>query len=165
MAKLKVEGLQDYSRALQALGARSSGVMKRAAYEGARETRKAVERAIRGLPVDEPRLLKIQDGERYRSVTPRERDGLLDHLGVSPIVEEDGTVSVRVGFDGYIETIQTKKYPRGLPAAMIARSIESGSSVRQKTPFIRKAVNGAKSQVEAAMARAADELIDKIMND
>lgn len=162
MAKMKVEGLDGYSRMLESLGASAVGIMKHAVYEGAAEGRRAIADAIQALPEDRPRRLNLSAGEKYNGATPDEKAGLIRHLGYAHIDENGMTVSARVGFDGYLEDHPTKKYPRGVPAALLARSIESGSSVRRKNPVIRKAVRASQARIEAAMERAADELIEKI---
>jgi hypothetical protein len=45
---------------------------------------------------------------------------------------------------------------------MIARSIESGSSVREKNPFMRRAGQNAKGRAQQAMTDAAVAELDKI---
>ena len=46
---------------------------------------------------------------------------------------------------------------------MIARSVESGSSVRDKHPFVRPAVNAAKAEALKACEKVIDEETKKIM--
>ena len=65
-----------------------------------------------------------------------------------------------MGFDGYNE-VKTRKYPNGQPNALMARSIESGSSARDKYPFIRPAVQATRKQAIAA----AEAKLDKKIND
>ena len=68
---------------------------------------------------------------------------------------DSGYRHVKIGFDGYND-VKTRKYPKGQPNAMIARVTESGSSYREKTPFIRTAVQSS----EKAAVEAAKEKID-----
>ena len=44
-----------------------------------------------------------------------------------------------------------------------ARSLESGSSIANKRPFVRPAVNASRPAAEEAMAKVLDEEIEKIM--
>ena len=68
---------------------------------------------------------------------------------------------MKLGFDGY-NKVKTRKYPQGQPNAMIARAVESGSSVRKKNPFIRRAVNDTQKQAVEKGKQVADEEIAKI---
>ena len=75
---------------------------------------------------------------------------------------DNGYINTKIGFDGYNAT-KTKKYPNGQPNALIARSIESGTSKHQKTPFVRPAISKAKAKAEAAMAASVDKDINNTM--
>ena len=68
----------------------------------------------------------------------------------------DGYYNVKLGFDGY-DNVKTDSYPHGRPIMMIARSLESGSSVREKHPFIRPAINSSKKAALEACQRIIDE--------
>ena len=94
-------------------------------------------------------------------MTAKLKEELRDSFGIAPMQEGDGGVNVVMGFKGYSK-VKTRKYPNGLPIQMIARSIESGSSVRQKRPFFRPAVNAAKSAALAAMDKAMRDGINDI---
>ena len=76
--------------------------------------------------------------------------------------DDNGFINVKLGFDGYNAT-RTKKYPRGQPNVLIARSVNSGTTFRKKTKFVDKAVNSAKKAAEAAMDAACSREIEKIM--
>ena len=85
----------------------------------------------------------------------------MDGFGVSPLQDDSGYRNVKLGFDGY-NSVKTKKYPQGQPNALIARVTESGSSYREKTPFIRPAVNAARKPAEKAGQAKIDEKIKSI---
>ena len=74
---------------------------------------------------------------------------------------DKGYWNVKLGFDGY-NKVKTKTYPNGQPNAMIARATESGSSVREKTPFVRTAVSATQKQAVEIAKRVVDEEISKI---
>ena len=77
---------------------------------------------------------------------------------------QDGTfINVKVGMDGY-NSETSKKYPKGQPNALIARSLESGSSFAPKRPFIGPSVNRTKGAAERAIAEKLDDEIKKVMN-
>lgn len=46
---------------------------------------------------------------------------------------------------------------------MIARAVESGTSLRKKHPFVRPAVKSSRKAAEQAMIETADKEIKKIM--
>lgn len=77
---------------------------------------------------------------------------------------DKGYLNVKIGFDGYNRT-KTEKYPKGQPNQLVARGVESGTSWKQKKPFIRPAVNRTKKKAEQMMAEILDKEINKIMGD
>ena len=88
-------------------------------------------------------------------LSDKARGELVQAMGVSPISNKDGEWNAKVGFDGYDS--------EGVAFQLIARVLESGTSTRQKKPFIRKTLNQTKSQVEAVMAKIVEDELDKIM--
>ena len=87
---------------------------------------------------------------------------MVDAMGISEFYENGHITEASVGFDGY-QGIPTAKYPKGIPNALLARSINSGSSVRQRYPFIDNAVKKAAPKVEERMREITENEIDKIM--
>ena len=80
-------------------------------------------------------------------------------MGIAPAgVNGEGNTNTKVGFAGY-GTFPTKKYPKGVPNALLARSVESGSSVRKKAPFVRKAVNKSRDKAISEMEKKINESI------
>ena len=69
---------------------------------------------------------------------------------------------VKLGFDGYNKQ-RTKKYPKGQPNSVIARSINSGSTWRKKNPFIDRATRSSKAACEDKMAQIIESEIKKVM--
>ena len=57
----------------------------------------------------------------------------------------------------------TKKHPGGIPNALLARAITSGTSFRVKNPIIRTSVNKAKKKSIAAMQKEIEKGIGKEM--
>lgn len=162
MGRLSVSGLDEFSRQLEALGAAADGIAKHAVYEGAAVGRAAIAAEIRALPEERSRYIRPDSARKLNVVTPEEKADLLDHLGFSRIETANGKTTVSVSFDGYSARTATKKYPRGVPVVLVARSIESGSSVRNKHPFVRNAIRKSSEKIQAAMKDAADEMILKI---
>lgn len=154
--------VQEFQQLLNDLDRAADSLAKRAIYEGAKVAGAEIRRQIEGIPEDDYRILK--DDDRFEYVTPREKQGLLDGLGI-PKMEGDALRgwNTKIGFDGYAKgTAKTKSYPRGTPNALVARSLEIGTSVRMKYPFIRRAMNRCKNQVVEAMDKQLNADIAKI---
>lgn len=160
MAKVTV--LKDASIAdqLQKLSGRTEEVAKKAIYAGAKILTDEIRSNLENLPEDQFRYL--QEGEKFNGVPKDQKKDLEESLGVTPINQDKhGDWNAKIGFDGY-GSFPTKKYPKGVPNNLLARSIESGSSVRQKTPFVRPAIRKKKKEVLAAMQTVVDEEISKM---
>lgn len=160
MARMTFRASEEYELKLLKYQQRSPEIIKAAIYAGAKVIADAIKSAIAALPTDTFRFLR--NGEKYNGPTEVEKKDLQESFGITPIKKgKDGNWSAKVGFDGY-GSVPTRKYPNGVPNQLVARSIESGSTVRKKTPFVRTAVTRAKRAAQEAMAKAADAEIEKI---
>lgn len=154
MAKWIVgKGLDEYLAKLGNLGRESEEICKEAGYEGAAIVADAIKANIRKLPLGQPAQGKV---------TPQQRKGLVDGLGIAPFRNDSGFIHVKIGMDGYNDMV-THKFPNGQPNAMIARSLETGSSWYPKHPFIAPAVNRTKKAAEEKMRTVIDQKINAIM--
>lgn len=160
MARMTFRASEEYELKLLKYQQRSPEIIKAAIYAGAKVVADAIKKALDALPTDTFRFLR--NGEKFNGPTSHEKEDLQAAFGVTPItLGKDGNYSAKIGFDGY-GSIPTNKYPNGVPNQLVARSIESGSTVRKKTPFVRTAVNRVKKAAQEAMAKAADAEIEKI---
>lgn len=162
MAKWIVgKGLDSYISYLQKIDAVTDEAIGEAVYEMAKVVADSVRSGIQALPTvsNQANIATYKKG--YSRLSDEEKQGLLDGFGVSPMQDDNGYRNVKLGFDGY-NSVKTKKYPQGQPNALIARVTESGSSYREKTPFIRPAVNASKKQAEQAGRMKIDEKIAAI---
>lgn len=149
-------GIDNYIKALDQLTLRAEPQIKQAVYVGGGMVADAVRSAINDLP---PRRGKFTEPP-VSGVTKSQKQGLLDGLGISSMRNDGGFINVHIGFDGYNSTI-TDNWPRGVPNALVARSVESGTSWLKKHPFIAPAVRSVKTAAEMAMAAKFDEVIRK----
>lgn len=162
MAKWIVgKGLDSYISYLQKIDAVTDEAIGEAVYEMAKVVADSVRSGIQALPTVSNRANIATYKKGYSRLSDEEKQGLLDGFGVSPMQDDGGYINVKLGFDGY-NGVKTKKYPKGQPNALIARVTESGSSYREKTPFIRPAVNASKKQAEQAGQMKIDEKIAAI---
>lgn len=162
MAKWIVgKGLDNYIAYLQSIEAVTDEMIGEAVYDMAKVVADKVRANIEALPAvsNEANIATYREG--YSRLSEPEKQGLMDGFGVSPLQDDSGYRNVKLGFDGY-NSVKTKKYPQGQPNALIARVTESGSSYREKTPFIRPAVNAARKPAEKAGQAKIDEKIKSI---
>ena len=160
MATFEWQGFDDYMKELDRLAKSTTGMVKRAVYQGAAVVANEVRAHIEALPVTDRNPKK---GDKL-GVLEYERDGLLEGLGLSGMKDDNGFIYTAVGFDGY-NRLTSEKYPNGHPNAMVARSIESGSSMRKKHPFMRPALKAARDRAVEAMRVQMDMDIQSIVKE
>ncbi len=159
MARMEIRGFDELELQLSKLA--DPEISKEVVQAGAQPIADQIRKNLEGLPEDKFRYLN--KGEVFTGVPKQQKQDLLDSLGITPPdIDFDGNTNIKIGFDGYGK-IPTKKYPKGVPNQLLARAVESGSSVRKKTPFIRKAVNKSKKLAEAEMQKKLNEHIEIIM--
>lgn len=168
MAKVEVDLGTDYIEKLQMLADNVDRVSKDAIRAGARVIANTIRQNLENLqedyhPGNRKSYWYLTEGEQYAGIPKQEKKDLLDHLGISKVKKDkNGDYTAKVGFDGY-DSQPTEKYPNGRPIPMLARAVESGSSVRKKQPFIRPAVQKSKKEAEAAMQAVIDAAIENTM--
>lgn len=162
MAKFECPGVQQYIAQIEAMRKDSTGLIKRAVWEGAHVLADAIDSAIDGIPTNSGKF--IPGDAQIVGLSAEQKAGLHEGLGVAKMQNESGYINTRVGFDGY-NSVKTRQHPGGQPNALIARSVESGTSRRPKTRFVSKAVKAAKERAEKAMADRLDEDIKNLMED
>lgn len=162
MAYIRFSGLEEYERKLSQLErAYREQIAGKAIYAGSAIVADAIKRGIEGLPVVTG--YGTQENPLPGGVTAVQKQGLEDGLGIAPMQDDRGYLNVKIGFDGYNRT-KTEKYPNGQPNQMVARGVESGTSWKQKKPFVRTAINASRKETEKKMAEVIDEEIQKLMD-
>lgn len=161
MARMTFKAGEEYELKLSRLAAGDEEIAKKALFAAGEIVADKVRENLEALP--EENFRKLREGESFDGLPAEQKQDLVDSFGVTPIQrDEDGIWSVKIGFDGYGRS-PTKAYPKGLPNQLLARAVESGSSVRQKHPFVRPAVNATKKAAVEVMQRVIDEETEKIM--
>lgn len=144
MARFHVgQGIDAYIETLQNFEHTIGDDIGRAIFSGAAVVADAIRANIKSLPKE--------------ACTPKEKAGLLDGLGIARMEYKDGYYDVKIGFHGY-NSVKTKKYPKGQPNAMIARSVEGGSSWRPRHPFVAPAIRATRAEAEKKMAEEIDKI-------
>lgn len=165
MAKIDFKGLDEYSKKLEILFKDTEKVVREAVYEGAAVVADEIKAGLKGLPIEEGEngLPPVGTAEhKISGVSRKQKSDLIDSFGLAPIENDGGYIQTKAGVDGY-GSIPTKKYPNGVPNAMLMRSVESGTTFRNKNPVFRKAVNRSRKQCEKKMAETIDQKIEEIM--
>lgn len=135
-------------------------VCGKAIYAGAAVAADAVREEIKALPTDDR---FVRGGDKLAGPGSKQKEWLLNSLGITPM-EDDGKgfLNVKIGFDGYNQ-IKSKRWPKGQPNQMVARSVERGTSFMTPNPFMKTAVAKARKRAKAAMEKTAEREVEKIM--
>lgn len=157
MATMQFEGLDLYISKLTRMQNATRDICGHIVYEGAKVVADAIKSGAQGLPVDEK---YAPPGHMKAGITSAQKAGLIESLGIANMREENGAYNVKIGFDGY-NSVRTKKYPGGQPNAMVARSVNTGTSFLKRTPFIDGACRSAKGAALSAMTQEADNQFKK----
>lgn len=160
MANIRFKGLEEYEKKLSRLGQESERIAGAAIYEGAKVMADAIKSSIQSLPV--VRGYGTEERPLPGGVTSAQKQGLINGFGISSMQKDNGYYNVKIGFDGYNNT-KTKAYPQGQPNQLVARGVESGTSWKQKYPFVRPAVNKSRKATEKRMEEILDREIEKLM--
>lgn len=152
-------GVDDTVQMLMDVAGAAEQIASFALYAGADVVADAVRASINSLPVDDNP--KHPFSGPLNVITAQDRAELAAGIGIARHGDTGDGRSTAVGINGYSSRTE-RRYPNGVPLPMIARSIESGSSVRRKDPFWRRAERASAGQVEQAMQEAANEIVDQI---
>lgn len=161
MANIKFgSDVEDFGKMLERLERMPQSSLDTAIQAGADVVADQIRSNLSAINTEPFRHLK--EGEVLNDLPKEQKQDLLDSFGLAPIqTDKNGFRHTKAGFDGY-GSKPTKKYPKGLPNQLLARAVESGSSVRVKKPFVRPAVNATKKEAVEKMGTVMDEEIKKI---
>lgn len=157
MARFQFEGIDNYISQLEKLYGDTEEIIGAAIYDGAGVVMQSVVNAIENIQVD-----NRFGTEEHKTIGPSsyQKEGLRRSVGIAKLRQDGSFWNVKIGFDGYNQ-IRTKAWPQGQPNAMVARSVESGTSWMQKQPFMRNAERNSKVKCERTMANTVDREITK----
>lgn len=136
-------------------------VCSKTIYSGAAVMADNIRQEIEALPVVRANKVGTEE-DPLEGITSKQKNGLLDSFGITPIRYSEGIYEAKLGFDGYND-VQTPAYPNGQPNSLIARSVNSGTSFRKKNQFIDRAVRAKRKATESAMAETFESEFEKIM--
>ena len=128
MATFQFEGIDNYIAQLQKMYDDTDEIIGAAIYQGAAVVMKSVVSAIENIQTDD-RYGTLDD--KKKGPTTYQKEGLRRAIGIASLRNDGGFYNVKIGFDGY-NGVKTKRWPNGQPNAMVARSVESGTSFMEK---------------------------------
>lgn len=131
MAKLNADGLSVLDEFLDSLGVRWEPVAKQGLYEGAAVMKDALLREVESLPTTSRDKFVPAVGLPLSALRPKEKQGLINGLGVSKMRRDGDGISVSIAFDGYNEL--------GKANSLVARSLNKGTSVQKPNRFVSRA--------------------------
>lgn len=150
----KVDGMDEISEMLTQLEEEGPKAAAAGLYEGAGIMAGGIEAAVDNIRTAPFKY--TAHGNRLPS--PEEVDAIRGAIGIAKFEKNGTEVQTSIGFGnaGYADVAgQTK------PIALIANSINSGTSFMNKQPFFRKGVNKAKQKAEAAIIKAIEDRLDE----
>ena len=135
MARMTFKAGEEYAIKLSKLATKQEEIAKKAIYAAAGIVADKIKSNLNSLPEEKFRYLR--DGEKFVGVPERQKKDLIDSFGITPITTDSkgnwNAKSVLTATEAF------QQNTRSLPNQLLARAIESGSSVRQKKPFVRLA--------------------------
>lgn len=161
MAKIVMDGIEEYANRLSSLFKDTEGIVRKAVFRGAAVVADEIKNGLKSIPTIRNNEIGTESNP-ISGVTKKQKSDLIEAFGLAPIENKGGYIQTKAGVDGY-GSVPTKKYPNGVPNAMLMRSVESGTSFRRKTPVFRPAVNRAKEKCVAEMKKTIDEELEKII--
>lgn len=154
---MKVDGIEEISKALARLGDEAGAVAARALYYGAGIVANEISAAVDDLETEK---FRIADDSNPRKCSPLEKAALRGRMsGIAKFDREGAEVSTSVGLKnaGYAMLAG-----REVPLPLLARSINSGTTFRVKQPFFRKAVNKARGVASQRIADEVGKAVEKL---
>ena len=149
MAKMMVKGTEELALKLSKLGANSQKIAEHVVRAGANPVADEVRKNLEAN-INDPAYVGLS-GKKLLKTTETTGD-LLDSMGIAPPMrDKDGNTNTKIGFEGYDRN--------GVPNALKARAMESGTSTLKKRPFVRPAVNKTKNKAVDEMQKAFEKEI------
>lgn len=149
MAKMKVKGLDEYALKLSNFGNNAPEVAKKLVMAGANPVADEIRRNLEAN-LNDPSYAGTRDGGEWGAKRYKFKGDLLNSFGIAPPgVDQNGNTNTKIGFEGYDRN--------GVPNALKARAMESGTSALKKRPFVRPAVNRTRKKAIEEMGKKLEE--------
>ena len=152
---MKVDGIEELSRKLTALGDKAEDVAAKSLYAGAGVMANAYRNAAASVRAQPFRYAVFNK----RDPSFEEKAAIQGQTGIAKFDKSGSEVQTSIGFSGsgYVTIAGKQKAVR-----KIANAINSGTSFMNKQPVFRKASREAAPAASAAIVAKADQLIAEI---
>ena len=161
MAKITFYGLAEYEKKLQNLSVNIERIENEAIYLAAKEVADGIKAGINSL---NPGSSSGKETEAEYKRRVKQKEGLSESFGISPMQNDNGFRNVKLGFDGY-NSVRTPQYPSGQPNVMVARVFNSGTSFSNKQPFFDNAIRATKNKAKKIMKDTVESAIEQEMKE
>jgi HK97 gp10 family phage protein len=146
MAKMKINAGEAYSLKLSEFGKDAPEIAKKVVMAGANPIADEIRKNLIDNLRDPSYAGKGDKDYKQNAFT----GDLLDSFGIAPPgTDKNGNTNTKIGFAGYDR--------KGVPNALKARAMESGTSQLRKRPFVRPAVNKMRGKAIEEMSSKLDE--------
>lgn len=156
--KVNITGFEEVTRSLNKLEQNVNEAVRAALFDGAKIAADEVKAGLQSLPIQEDREGNAPwapAGYQLSGITTKQREDLVNSLGIATFKTQDGKTNTSIGFDGYGRS--TWQGGKPLPNQVLMREVESGTSWMQKHPVIRPAVTRTKATIKEAMSKTFKE--------
>lgn len=160
--KVDVTGFEALQRQFQDMEKDLNGAVKAALFNGAKIAADEVKAGLQSLPTAGTDQLDSDGNARYQRAghmlsgpTPKQKEDLIESMGVASFREQNGKMTTSIGFNGYGRS--TWKGGQKLPNQVLMREVESGTSWMRKHPVIRPAVTRTREKIKAEMSKTFKE--------
>ena len=178
MRSMQITGLDELSDKLTLAGNAAQGIAKASLYEGAKIMADAMHASLNQIKTEPFRY--VPEGGEKRLPSPQEKAAVLaSRFGVAKHSGSGAEVDTVVGLSttDYVTIAESANYEHkggyvhrmghkeDVPAAMLLRAIQSGTSFMVAQPVVRRAINSAKGAATAKIAAEGEARLQKIFND
>ena len=167
MARLEYKGGDEFMAKLHRFQKKVDIPIGAANYAGAGFVADEVRDAIKSIPIVKSKHGGLPpympEGEKLDGITTLQRKDLLNGLGIAKQRNDNGYYNVLVGFNGY-GRIPTKKYPKGVPNQLLARSLNKGTSFLEKNDAIQRAIRKSRKKAAEIMKTTFENEAKKELN-
>ena len=155
---METVGLEQLDKMLTELGNKAQDVASGSLYEGAGVMASAMNAGIESIKTEPFRY--APEG-KTRLPSPQEKAALQRKIGIARFKKNGSEVDTLVGMSTGSGYAQIAGKPKAV--AVIARTINSGTSFMQKQPVIRRAKSQSQARASQAIVAKADELINEMI--
>lgn len=156
MASIEITGFKEYFDLLDTTESQVRTMCGRAIHPGAKIVADVAKKKLRDIPVDTAETHK----QKAHNISQKQKDGLVESMGIAKMRKSTDGWDVKLGFDGY-NNVVTSKWPKGQPNAMIARSLNKGTSFLKRYPFMDMSIKESEARCIEAMEKEFNKQLEK----